>query len=432
MTKVLILGGGLSGLSAAHYLSQRDFNIILLEKEADLGGLASSYSIDNQHIPKTYHHIMYGDEITLNLLRDLGLTNFLYWKKLKVGFYSNKNFHDFSSSLSILKFKPISLWGRLKFGLLVLKARQKTNWTHLDGLNIEDYCLPTSGEDAYKLINYIVQAKFAESPRNISAAWLMSRFGHESKSVSDKFGYLDGGIKLIIDGLVNRCITRKGIIKTRTKATHITIKNEQVKNVLYEEDGKLREIKPDVVISTLPTPLLLDICEGLPEEYKASLKNIRYKASLCVTLALQRIVSPFYWLNIMDLKKHPFVGVFEHKHLNTELTYPSLIYAVKYLDIKNNFWLKSDKELVEEFLRHLSEIFEFNLKEKLLWWRLHRAAFSTPVFTSNYGRFMPEAKSPVENLYIGGISRTYPKDRYIGTALQTGIEAAEAVLSHNR
>jgi protoporphyrinogen oxidase len=430
MTKVLILGGGLSGLSAAHFLSQRNFNIILLEQDKDLGGLASSYSIDNQHIPKTYHHIMYGDKITLDLLQDLGLKSSLYWKKLKVGFYSNKNFYDFSSSLSILKFKPISLWGRMKFGLLVLKARQKANWSHLNGRNIEDYCLSTSGEDAYKLINYIVQAKFAESPRNISAAWLMSRFGHESKSVSDKFGYLNGGIKLIIDSLVNRCKSRKSIIKTKAKATHITIKNKQVKNVLYEEDGKLREDKPDVVISTLPIPLLLDICEGLPRKYNEALKNIRYKSSLCLTLALQHRVSPFYWLNIMDLKKHPFVGVFEHKHLNTELNYPSLIYAVKYLDIKNNFWLKTDEEIVEEFLRHLSEIFEFNLKEKMLWWRLHRAEFSTPVFTPHYGQFMPKAKSPVKNLYIGGISRTYPKDRYIGTAIQTGIEAAEAVLSN--
>lgn len=429
MTTVAVLGGGLAGLYSAYELSKKGFKTLLLEKDEDLGGLASSYSIEGQPIPKTYHHVMYGDMITLGIIKELGFENELYWRKLKVGFYSQKRFYDFSSSTSILKFKPLSYLGRMKFGLLVLKARRKMSWDELNNVSIEDYALSNAGKDAYKLVNYIVQAKFAEPPANISAAWLMSRFGHESKSVSNQFGYLKGGIQKIIDGLATGCAQKGGLVETRTKVTRILIKDEKINSIEYEKEGKTKVVKPDIVITTLPTPTLLEISDELPSDYALSLKNIRYKASICVAFAFRQRISPFYWLNIMDLQRYPFVGVFEHDHLNTNLNWPSLVYVVKYLDVKDSFWMKSDEEIVEEFLTGLSEIFDCSLKESLLWHRVHRADYSTPVFVTNYDKYKPEIKSPVEGLYVGGISRTYPRDRYMGTAFQTGSEAAEAVAS---
>jgi len=431
MTRAVILGGGLSGLAAASSLAKNGIEPVILEKDETLGGLASSYFVDGSYVPRTYHHIMYGDQVTLSVTHDLDLEKHVYWRKLKVGFYSKNKFYDFSSSVSILKFKPISLWGRVRFGLLVLKARRKLNWQELDGVNVEDYCLNNVGREAYKLIDYIVQAKFAEPSSNVSAAWLMSRFGHESKSVSDQFGYLKGGVERIIQGLADQC-AKKGVVKTDAKVTRINLRKAKVEAIEYEESGKAKEITPDIVISTLPIPVLLNAAEDLPSEYRKRTQNIKYKSSLCAAIALSKRVSPFYWLNVMDLEKYPFAGVFEHAYLNTELKCPSVMFVVKYLNSTDRFWQKPDQEIVEEFLSGLDDVFDCNVKELLLWWRLHRAEHSTPLFTPDYGKFMPEIRSPVEGLYIGGISRTYPRDRYMGTALQTGIEAAQTALADHK
>lgn len=432
MNPIVVLGGGLSGLMGASLLSQRGAKTVLLEKEDRLGGLAASYLIDGQHIPMTYHHVMDSDVTTLNTIHNLGLEEKLYWKKLKVGFFSQGKFHDFSSSFSILRFKPIRLWGRIRFGLLVLRARQKSDWSQLDGTSVENYCKKAAGKEAYKLISYIVQAKFAESPGNVSAAWLMSRFGHESKSVSNQFGYLEGGIERIITGLADYCRKEDCPVKTGAKVTRVKLKDEGVNKVQYEVNGTTREIRTESVISTLPIPLLLKTIDDLPKEYRKSLENIKYRSSICATFALTEKISPFYWLNVMDLDKYPFVGVFEHGHLNSELRCPSIMFAVKYLNSTDKFWNKSDKEIIAEFLPHLSDIFECDIEERLLWWRLHRAQYSTPLFTPDYGKHMPGCASPIQGLYIGGISRTYPKDRYMGTALKTGTEAAEAALAHDK
>ncbi|MEM2952991.1 MAG: FAD-dependent oxidoreductase [Candidatus Bathyarchaeia archaeon] len=429
MTEVVVLGGGLAGLAACHKLSLNGFRTLLLEKSKDLGGLASSYLIDGNFVPKTYHHVMFGDEDTLNIIKDLGLENTLYWRKLKVGFYSHGKFYDFSSPYSILKFKPLSPVGRIKFGLLVFKARSGMPWDSLDGVNVEDYVLSIAGKEAYKLIDYIVRAKFAEPPANISAAWLMSRFGHESRSVSNKFGYLNDGINEIVNGLATSCIENKCLIKTGAEVTKILFRDGSIKKLEYkEENGKIKTIQPKIVISTLPIPVFLQVSEGLPSDYEELLGNIRYKASLCACLAFSRRISPFYWLNVMDLNRYPFVGAFEHSHLNRNLKWPSLMYLVKYLDVTDHFWRKYDSEIVEEFLDGLSNIFDADLKEGLLWWRLHRAEYSTPIFAPDYGKYKPQVRSPIKGLYIGGISRTYPQDRYMGTALKTGLEAAQAVV----
>ncbi|MEM3054218.1 MAG: FAD-dependent oxidoreductase [Candidatus Bathyarchaeia archaeon] len=429
MTEVVVLGGGLAGLAACHKLSLNGFRTLLLEKSKDLGGLASSYLIDGNFVPKTYHHVMFGDEDTLNIIKDLGLENTLYWRKLKVGFYSHGKFYDFSSPYSILKFKPLSPVGRIKFGLLVFKARSWMPWDSLDGVNVEDYVLSIAGKEAYKLIDYIVRAKFAEPPANISAAWLMSRFGHESRSVSNKFGYLNDGINEIVNGLATSCIENKCLIKTGAEVTKILFRDGSIKKLEYkEENGKIKTIQPKIVISTLPIPVFLQVSEGLPSDYEELLGNIRYKASLCACLAFSRRISPFYWLNVMDLNRYPFVGAFEHSHLNRNLKWPSLMYLVKYLDVTDHFWRKYDSEIVEEFLDGLSNIFDADLKESLLWWRLHRAEYSTPIFAPDYGKYKPQVRSPIKGLYIGGISRTYPQDRYMGTALKTGLEAAQAVV----
>ena len=54
MTTVII-GGGLAGLAAAYRLAGKD-EIILIEKEPVLGGMASSYRINDYHIEKYYHY----------------------------------------------------------------------------------------------------------------------------------------------------------------------------------------------------------------------------------------------------------------------------------------------------------------------------------------------------------------------------------------
>ena len=103
------------------------------------------------------------------------------------------------------------------------------------------------------------------------------------------------------------------------------------------------------------------------------------------------------------------------------------MYVVKYLDTTHSDWVRSDEEIMERYTDSLEELFP-DVRAKILWFKVFREPFSTPVYSVNFGKYMPDLYSPIKNLYMTGISRIYPKDRYMGTALASGFEAAEAMI----
>ena len=112
---VVIVGGGLTGLSSADILSDR-FNTILLEKEDFLGGLASSFEINGNLIPKHYHHVLRNNIITRKYLKRFGL-EMEKWNPVNVVIAVNKKIHNIKKVFGLLGFNYLSLWGRFRFGL---------------------------------------------------------------------------------------------------------------------------------------------------------------------------------------------------------------------------------------------------------------------------------------------------------------------------
>ena len=64
----IIIGGGITGLSAAYYLSKHGQKVLVIEKADEAGGLLSSHTIHGYKIEKFYHHILPGEDIILQFL----------------------------------------------------------------------------------------------------------------------------------------------------------------------------------------------------------------------------------------------------------------------------------------------------------------------------------------------------------------------------
>ena len=73
MKKLIILGGGLSGLAAAEILSKK-FDIEVFEAAPFIGGLASTFEHNGKNIPRFYHHIIKSNTTTLKYLKKFGDT----------------------------------------------------------------------------------------------------------------------------------------------------------------------------------------------------------------------------------------------------------------------------------------------------------------------------------------------------------------------
>ena len=72
-TDVVIIGGGVSGLSAACYLAREGVGVTLLEKAQNLGGRASSQDLDGFSFNRGIH-ALYTGGATSQVLEELGIT----------------------------------------------------------------------------------------------------------------------------------------------------------------------------------------------------------------------------------------------------------------------------------------------------------------------------------------------------------------------
>src|SRR3990170_1499359 len=71
--KIAILGAGFTGLTSALKLLQAGHEVTVIEKEAEVGGLAGGFKLPSWQwtLEKSYHHWFTNDEAVLNLARQL-------------------------------------------------------------------------------------------------------------------------------------------------------------------------------------------------------------------------------------------------------------------------------------------------------------------------------------------------------------------------
>jgi oxygen-dependent protoporphyrinogen oxidase len=71
--RVIVIGGGISGLTAAYYLRRSGFEITLIEREARLGGLLETRLVDACRVEAGPDSFLAAKPAALELIRDLGL-----------------------------------------------------------------------------------------------------------------------------------------------------------------------------------------------------------------------------------------------------------------------------------------------------------------------------------------------------------------------
>ena len=101
--KICIIGGGLTGLTAAYALSGRH-DIDLFEKTSTSGGCLSSYQVGSYWIEKYYHHCFSGDRALISLFDQLGLADNLEWRNGTTGYYAGGKIYPLTTPSEILRY----------------------------------------------------------------------------------------------------------------------------------------------------------------------------------------------------------------------------------------------------------------------------------------------------------------------------------------
>ena len=350
--KIAIIGGGLTGLTAAYLLSKKH-DVILFEKEDYLGGMASSYLIEwdgkKYPITKTYHHILDGDITTLDFIKKFGLKKKFHRKKVKQGFIYNNKILGFSTPLEILRF-PTPFIDKIKLAKFILFDLKQNNWEKLNNINAKEWITKKAGNKNFNVFfKKLIENKFHDSPENITASWVGTRLVKESSSFLKKFGWLEGGVIQIINGFVDNIKKNNGKIILNAEVSSIKIKD---KKVIYNKDGSKKEFKFDIVVSTIAPEIFLNIIDQIPDNIKKQLGEIKYLSCICATIGLRKKLTDYYWLNVLD-EGLPFSVVFNHTALYEDASpkNKSVFYITTYLMKDEKLWNLSEEEIKNTYIR---------------------------------------------------------------------------------
>jgi protoporphyrinogen oxidase len=421
--KTIIIGGGLAGLAAAYRLAGMD-EITIIEKENELGGMASSYSVLKSnngayHIEKYYHHIFAGDQELISLIEELGLGDRLEWLQGTTGYFLNGKICPMNTPVEILRALPVLDAVRLTW--LVLKAKMIKDRTPFDGITAKQWIIDTAGESVYN--NFflpLLSSKFGDNKERVSAAWLLGRVQIRSNrgAKGERLGYMRGGFQALIEAMANK-LKEKGCKILKGSIYRIDINNEFVRGVLV--DGK--RIECDRVISTVAPNVLKKIMDT---ELSGIGADITYQGTACALFGLsEKVMDDIYWLNIKD--RVPFGAVIEHTNFIPEEDYGEhLMYVTSYFQNPESvLWKKSNDEVIEYYLIGLEKLFP-GIRKKVKWWRLRRDVHTAPVYEVGYGKKLLPYKTNIRGLYLAGMfsEANYP-ERSMNGSIVAGFRCAD-------
>ena len=422
-SSVIVLGGGLSGVAAAYTLARAGFrDVTILERGADLGGLAGSFERGGHFYPLGYHHILHRDRTLLFFLEQIGALRDVRWRRIRMLFQADGELYDLAKPSHFLRF-PMRASDKLRFVRLMLRAFAKSDWSDWAGRSAAEL-VDRWGSPGVRaaIFEPLARLKFDLPCDEVSGAWLGARLHFREGSAP--LGYIPNTnwTKVLCEGLAHS-IEELGVrVRLRTSAAKIHVRGDRA----YEAeltDGE--RVGADIFVSTVPTEVYLGL---VPEDRTPHLASIRYSALLSMVCATHQTVEPeAYWINLTELGRTA-CGVFLLHALNPTIGRPgdACVNFVTHLRGRDrSLFRKSEEEINALFLSDFEAVFGFRLDPD--WTNLSRVAMYSPVFHRDF-RNPPVRSHSWRNLFFAGNYRTFPSIASTGTALQSGIETGHAIM----
>jgi len=304
--RLVIIGGGISGLSLAYFLLERKpfFDIIVLESEKKAGGKIWTEKINGFLCEGGVNGFLDNRPKTLDLVAKLGL------EPLRSNDNARKRYIFSGGRLHLLPESPVSF---LTSGLLSLPGRLRVLGEIFvpkgatDEETLADFARRRLGREAYeKLIDPMASGIYAGDPENMSVKScfrrvyeLEKKYGSlikamitlqkEAKKTGEKVGAGPGGVltsffegmQTIIAALKDRLGER---VKTGSRVIAVDKKDDNY--TVYTSGGL--QIEADAVVCAAPAHEAAVVLKSLNENLSSVLNEIPYPAVSVICMGYRR------------------------------------------------------------------------------------------------------------------------------------------------
>jgi len=420
-----IVGGGITGLTAAYELGKTGHKVVIFEQAAQAGGLSGTFKDEPWEWPleKFYHHLFASDHIVLNFSREIGLGDKIFFPRPITAIWQNGTINAFDSPFAVLRYPYLSFVDKMRVGLVTLYLRLSQNWHPLERVTAHEWLPHYIGPRAYQVLwEPLLVGKFGDYYQEVNMAWFWARIHKRTP----RLGYYVGGYQTLIDTLVEKVQAQGNVMHLNAPVSRIEGCAPRVRLHVSEEVHEF-----DAVLVTVSPQAMLRLAPNLPEDYLAQIRRLRSLGALTLILALKRpITEGFYWINLPK-GQFPFLAFVEHTNYQPPEHYSGdyIVYLGDYPAPEHRYFSLSKDELLKEFLPSLTA---FNPAFDPSWVRkswLFREEYAQPVVPVNYSRQIPPLRTPLPGLYFASMSHVYPWDRGSNYAVEMGQTLARMVVA---
>lgn len=273
--RVIVLGAGPAGLAAAWKLAQKGQEVIVLEKESQVGGICRSIKYKDFSFDLGGHRFITKDHDLSREIKNLMGDELITTPRKSVIRLRGKYFQY------PLEFKNLFINMDKVFLIRSLIDYFYSVGTkklfHKKDDSFEDWIVNRFGRTLYDIyFGMYTEKLWGISPKQISADWAAQRIsllnlwdvllrllGKKSgrpKTYALEFAYPKQGIGRICERMKQEIEKKGGKIYLNSKVKNIILEEEFIKMITYEEDGRQRDISGDWYISTIPMP---DFIKGI-------------------------------------------------------------------------------------------------------------------------------------------------------------------------
>ncbi len=394
------------GLVLAHKLSEMegDHQISILERDSQLGGLATYYHYDSFYWDKFYHVILPTDKDLLDFMADLGLEDEIRWGQTLTGVYVDHQFYSVSTTKEFLLFPPLNLWQKFRLGLTILIGSRINNWRSLEKVTVEEWLVRFSGKKTYeKFWKPLLLAKLGSSYKRVSAVFIWTYIKRlfeareDSSARSEHMGYISGGYKTVLDHLEKSLSDQE--VQIRLQSLVSQIQPDAKSGLQMKINGDLEHF--DKVIFTGPVNVLHKVADPTLIAIEGKPDEVEYLGVICMVLVLKSPLTPYYVLNIAD-DKIPFTGVIGMSTLVdvNETDKKHLVYLPKYILSTDSFMKLPDAEVKSMFFEGLRRLYPDFDMESVISVHINRAFKVQPLQVINYSTIIPKVSTLHPDFFV--------------------------------
>ena len=380
MYDVVIIGAGPAGLSAAHELSSSTKNILIIEKQQQVGGLAQTKVFDKYRYDIGPHRFFTKNEEVNKLFLDM-----LADDAVKV---SRKTRILFKGSYFDYPLTPINaLFGlgilesiRIGFSYIYARVKSYLKISKID--NFEDWVIDRFGKRLYlNFFKNYTEKVWGIDCKDIGKDWAAQRIKGLSLSTAIKFALFPNSKKrpkTLVDefyypklgaGMLwekfEDSIINNGISIIKNSPVEEINKTQDGLEIIYKEKEKRVTIKTKNIFFSNPLLEFIKIFNTeIPEEVYKEANKLDYRNHVSVHLTIDKKLFDDNWIYVHspELKLariSDFTNFSELMSANNEFPL-----TLEYFCFENDeIWNSSNQEIINFALTELKAIFrvEFNI-----------------------------------------------------------------------